>query len=138
MKFCFNCNHVTIGEPLFCNSCGRSFNVKLCPRLHTNPRNSEACSQCGSRELSTPQPKVPVGMRILMFLLTLLPGFVLTVLTLGLILAILANPDMLVLLALLMLPLAVLAWMWGKVPIAVRKLIYRLLQRKRRDEERRR
>lgn len=136
MKFCFNCNHVTAGDPLFCNSCGRSFNVKLCPRLHVNPRNAEACSQCGSRELSTPQPKVPVGMRFLMFLLTLVPGLVLTVLTMGLAIAILSNPDALVFLALMTLPLAVVAWMWSKVPMVIRKLVYRLLQRKRRDERR--
>ncbi len=136
MRYCFNCNHVTAGEPLFCNSCGRSYDVKLCPRLHLNPRNSEACSQCGSREFSTPQPKVPIGLRFLTFSLTLLPGIVLTALTFGLIVAILSQPDMLVLLALMTLPLAVLVWMWTKVPLAIRKLIYRLLQSKRSREDR--
>ncbi len=55
MRYCFSCRHITSDKPLFCNHCGRSYNVKLCPRLHVNPRRAEACSQCGSRELSTPQ-----------------------------------------------------------------------------------
>src|ERR1700738_624453 len=59
MKYCYNCNRATIREPLFCNFCGRSYNIKLCPKLHVNPRNAEPCSHCGSRELSLPQPKVP-------------------------------------------------------------------------------
>jgi len=134
MKYCFNCNHVTAGEPLFCNSCGRSYAVKLCPRLHVNPRNSEACSQCGSRELSTPQPKVPIGLRFLTFLLTLLPGIVLMALAFGFIVAILSRPDMLVLLALMTLALAVLVWMWMQVPLSVRKVIYWLVRRKRKDD----
>jgi hypothetical protein len=58
MKYCHHCGRLTSGEPMFCQFCGRSYDVKLCPRLHANPRWAEVCSQCGSRELSTPQPKV--------------------------------------------------------------------------------
>ena len=64
MKYCYECGRVTAGEPLFCQFCGRTYNVKLCPRLHVNPRFAEVCSQCGSRDLSTPQPKVSVWWRI--------------------------------------------------------------------------
>jgi hypothetical protein len=60
MKYCYACGHRTEGEPLFCNSCGRSYDVKLCPKLHVNPRTAEACSRCGSRDLSVPQPKIPI------------------------------------------------------------------------------
>src|SRR2546427_7721468 len=67
MKYCYECGCTTAGEPLFCNFCGRSYAAKLCPKLHVNPRLAEACSQCGSRDLSTPQPKVPVRWRILAF-----------------------------------------------------------------------
>ena len=74
MKYCYNCNRVTIGEPLFCNFCGRSYNIKLCPKLHVNPRYAEACSHCGIRELSTPQPKVPFWATILLFFMSLIPG----------------------------------------------------------------
>ena len=68
MKYCYECGCTTAGEPLFCNYCGRSYDVKLCPKLHVNPRLAEACSQCGSRDLSTPQPKVPLRWRIFAFL----------------------------------------------------------------------
>jgi DNA-directed RNA polymerase subunit RPC12/RpoP len=60
MKYCYHCGHTTARKPLFCNSCGRTYDVKLCPKLHVNPRLANACSSCGSRLLSTPQPKVPV------------------------------------------------------------------------------
>ena len=63
MKFCYECGRITGGEPLFCNFCGRSYDVKLCPKLHANPRFAEACSRCGSRDLSIPQPKVPFAFR---------------------------------------------------------------------------
>src|SRR4029077_19548441 len=77
MKFCYACGHTTGGEPLFCNSCGCSFDVKLCPKLHVNPRLAEACSQCGSRDLSVPQPKVPTIWRFLAMLAQAISGLVL-------------------------------------------------------------
>jgi hypothetical protein len=48
---------MTPGEPLFCNFCGRSYDGKLCPRLHPNTRVAQVCSQCGSQDLSIPQPQ---------------------------------------------------------------------------------
>ena len=83
MKYCYNCNRVTIGEPLFCNFCGRSYDIKLCHKLHVNPRYAEACSHCGSRELSTPQPKVPFWATILLFFLSLVPGLLLAILSIA-------------------------------------------------------
>src|SRR5216684_3959120 len=68
MKYCYECGSTTAGEPLFCNYCGRSYDVKLCSKLHMNPRLAEACSQCGSRDLSTPQPNVPLRWHIFAFL----------------------------------------------------------------------
>lgn len=55
MKYCFSCRRVTGGKPFFCNHCGRSYESKFCSRLHKNPRSAQACSQCGSRDLSMPQ-----------------------------------------------------------------------------------
>jgi hypothetical protein len=83
MKYCYACGHTTGGEPLFCNSCGCSYDVKLCPKLHLNPRFAEACSQCGSRDLSTPQPRVPWRWRLLAFLAQFLSGILLGLLTLS-------------------------------------------------------
>src|SRR5262249_10351879 len=85
-KYCYNCNRNTVGEPLFCNFCGRSYDVKLCPKLHLNPRYAEACSLCGSRELSIPQPTVPFWARLLLVVLILVPGVFLSVLSVVLIL----------------------------------------------------
>lgn len=57
MRYCSNCKKLTAGRPPFCNHCGRSYGVRLCPRGHKNPRAAEACSTCGSMELSTPAPQ---------------------------------------------------------------------------------
>ena len=75
MKYCYNCGHMTPGDPLFCNVCGRSYDVKLCPRMHVNPRGAQVCSQCGNRELSTPQPKIPMSLRLLAIVVRLVSGF---------------------------------------------------------------
>jgi len=65
MRFCNNCKRLSPGKDLFCSGCGSTYDVKLCPRLHVNPRAALLCSQCGSRELSTPQPKLPVLVRLI-------------------------------------------------------------------------
>jgi RNA polymerase subunit RPABC4/transcription elongation factor Spt4 len=138
MKCCYNCGRITPGEPLFCNSCGRSYNVKLCPRLHPNPRNAEACSQCGSRDLSTPQPRVPFSVRLAAFFLSLLPGLILTLLSVLavalLVRALFESPNLLLALVFLGVALGILWWMWEQVPLWFRKAIRRLLQRKRKGE----
>lgn len=54
MRFCRNCRKFTAGRPAYCQFCARSYGVKLCPRGHRNPRAANACSECGSKELSTP------------------------------------------------------------------------------------
>src|SRR2546421_1399524 len=81
MRLCNQCHQLTAGEPLFCNFCGRSYNLKLCPHRHTNPRNAEICSQCGSRELSAPHPRVPIWLSALLALLSVLPGLLLLTVT---------------------------------------------------------
>lgn len=135
MKYCFNCNRITAGTPLFCNFCGRSYNVKLCPRHHVNPRIAEACSQCGSRDLSTPQPKVPLWVPILEFLLSLIPGVVLAVFSVVasvlVIRHVLQDPHLLFALIILGCALGVLWWIWSQLPHWFRSAIYRMLKRKR-------
>jgi len=68
---------------MFCNFCGASYSVKICPRQHINPRSAEACSQCGSHDLSQPQPKVPLLLKPLLALLGIAPGILLLVLLIG-------------------------------------------------------
>lgn len=141
MRYCYQCNQITPGEPLFCNGCGRSYNVKLCPRLHANPRHAQACAQCGSRDLSTPQPRVPLWTHLLQFLLSLVPGLVLGILTVGAVIAflnfLLNRPGMLASLLPFGLALAILWWMWAQIPAWFRKAVYRMLLRKRRGNGRR-
>src|ERR1700682_1093588 len=135
MKHCSNCNRITIGdEPLFCNFCGRSYNVKLCSRLHLNPRHAEVCSQCGSRDLSTPQPRVPLWVNGLLFLVSLLPGVLLVFLSITVVLffihELLTNPRVQCVFILLFIALGILWWIWTQLPLWFRKTIYPMLQRK--------
>ena len=133
MKHCYNCDRATIGKPLFCNFCGRSYDVKLCPRLHVNPRGTRVCSKCGTSELTTPQPRVPFGARILLFLLALVPGLILCIISIGLVIfffdRFLFSRDMLVGLAAIDFILGALWWGWTEIPLYFRKTIYRWLQK---------
>jgi hypothetical protein len=135
MKYCYNCDHITPGEPLFCNSCGRSYDVKLCPRHHPNPRHAEICSRCGSRDLSTPQPRVPWWAPVAEFLLSVIPGAFLGVITLavaaGVIMTIVQNPGMVIAGLLLFIPIGILWGMWSELPNWFRSGVYRLLKRRR-------
>lgn len=139
MMYCYNCGKFTTGEAFYCNFCGRSYDVKLCPRLHPNPRSAEVCSQCGTRDLSTPQPKIPLRLRVLSFLVFLLGGAAAAFLALSfaswLLAEFLAHQD--VQRALLSLGfLAVALWfLWTALPMWFRKFVYRLLRRRRRSRE---
>jgi RNA polymerase subunit RPABC4/transcription elongation factor Spt4 len=131
MRYCYNCNRITNGEPLFCQFCGRSYSVKLCPRLHKNPRNAQICSQCGSRELSTPAPKAPLWIAAAAYLATVIPGILLVLISIlflgALIHQLLTNPRILLGFAFLALALTVLWAMWTKLPLAVRQFIRRMI-----------
>jgi hypothetical protein len=135
MKYCFNCDLLTAGEPLFCNYCGRSYDVKLCPRMHPNPRSAEACSRCGSRDLSTPQPRRPLWAPFLQFILSLIPGVFLTLASVTVVLffltQVLLNSNVLLPLIMLGIALTILWSMWAQIPQWFRKAIYLMLERKR-------
>lgn len=79
MRYCSNCHHTTAGEPLFCSGCGATYDVRLCPRLHVNSRRAQVCTQCGSRDLSEPQPPTPFFTGWRHQWLTLWPGLLLEV-----------------------------------------------------------
>jgi RNA polymerase subunit RPABC4/transcription elongation factor Spt4 len=93
MKYCYQCGKMTAGEPLYCGTCGRTYDVKLCPRAHVNPRGAEVCSQCGSRELSTPQPKIPMSWRLLALLTRLGLGILLFYVSLCFLIAVIRTPE---------------------------------------------
>jgi hypothetical protein len=136
MKFCYQCAKITPGEPLFCSSCGRSYDVKLCPRLHANSRSADACSQCGSRELSTPQPRVSVWWKVLEFLAKVAFGIVLVYLSLAGLVALLTTPQFQNALIVFGVCMGLLWWLWSLLPEWFRKLVHRSLRRKERNHER--
>src|SRR5437899_2206481 len=133
MKYCYHCDRVTIGEPLFCNFCGRSYDVKLCPKLHANRRGTRICSKCGSAELSTPQPRVPFWARIALFMITLIFGILFSLISIGLVIfffsRFLLSHDMILGLAATGSVLFALWWGWAQIPAYFRKTMHRWLQR---------
>lgn len=140
MKYCYHCGRISAGDPLFCNTCGRSFDKKLCPRLHPNPRSAEICSRCGSRELSTPQPKVSFGWRILEFFARMALGAFLMIFGILLLYEFVADalgsPAVQGGLVVIFLCFIVLAWMWGKLPEFMRTFIRKQLRKRRERHER--
>jgi len=135
MKYCYQCGKMTAGEALFCGTCGRSYDVKLCPRLHQNPRGAEVCSKCGSRELSTPQPKIPMGWRLLAILVRLGIGIMLFYASLCLVIALIRTPEVQRALVALGVLLSGLWWLWSKLPDWFQELIRALWKRKEDKDE---
>ena len=131
MRYCHNCGRVTTGKPSFCQFCGRTYNVKLCPKHHPNPRNAVVCSECGSRELTVPAPKIPLWLRPFFFLLTILPGILLIGASILFVFAfvrqLVTNPNMLLQMMLIGLMLG-LAWLiYMQLPGFVRQLIHKII-----------
>jgi len=133
MRYCFHCSRVTLGEPRFCNFCGRTYDLKLCHRLHENSREAEVCAECGSRDLTLPQPKLSFWLRPLLFLLSLLPGFFLIFLTAGFFLiyvyVLFSRPDLLFRCMLLSLVLGLLWLVYIELPGRVRHAIGKRMRR---------
>lgn len=138
MRYCNHCYRITTGQPLFCNYCGRSYDLKLCPSRHLNPRSAEICSQCGSRELSTPHPRVPLWLAPVSFLLSMFPGLLLFLLTLmfliGFFQVLLTNQQVQTQFVLIGLFLIALWYLYIHLPAFVRRFISRLFSRSHRDD----
>ena len=122
MRYCNHCLRITGGNPLFCTFCGRSYDQRLCPQRHPNPRHAEVCSLCGSRQLSTPHPKASLWRRALGFLLWLAPGMLLVAVSAlfltGLVNAVPAGIDPL---RAMVAGLGLAASWWAYLELAVRK-----------------
>ena len=59
MRFCPHCHRLNPGRPVICHYCGRTWQVRLCPRGHENPPDSQFCGICGSADLSETAGPVP-------------------------------------------------------------------------------
>jgi hypothetical protein len=116
MKFCNKCGKMTAGEAQYCGTCGCTYDVKLCPRQHVNPRGAEVCSKCGSRELSTPQPKIPIILQFLALMARLILGLLLFYATLSLFIALVKSPQVQQLFMACGGLLAILWFLWSKLP----------------------
>jgi RNA polymerase subunit RPABC4/transcription elongation factor Spt4 len=123
MRYCYECGRITAGEPLFCNQCGRTYDVKLCPRLHQNPRGAEICSQCGSRDLSTPQPKIPMSWRLLALVIQLGLGLLFFYISLTLLVDLLRTPQFQELLVFTGVIVSGLMWVYSKLPGWLQKVL---------------
>jgi ribosomal protein L40E len=126
---------MTAGEPLFCGTCGRTYDVKLCPRLHVNPRSAEVCSKCGSRELSTPQPRIPMSLRLLALMIRLGLGLLLFYASLCLLIAILRTREVQQALVAFGLLLAGLWWLWSKLPDWFREALRSFWKSRRHNDD---
>lgn len=135
MRYCFSCRRLTAGAPLFCSHCGNTYDVRLCPRLHVSPRTARVCSQCGSHDLSTPQPRRSLISHAAYALLARLPGIVLLLLSIWLLLAfvsqLLTNQQVQAELFALLLMLGVGWWAYTQLPAPIRQGVSRLVRRRR-------
>ena len=138
MHYCNHCHRITPGEPLFCNFCGRSYDSKLCPARHPNPRNAEICSQCGSRDLSTPHRHVSFWLAALIRLLFALPGILLLSITVlffvAFVDALATNQQLLQQAMTVGLMLAFLWYLYLRLPHFLRRFISKLFSRSKGDD----
>jgi RNA polymerase subunit RPABC4/transcription elongation factor Spt4 len=134
MKLCFSCGRLTSGVPAYCHYCGKTYNVRLCSRGHINPRSANVCSQCGSKELSTPQRKIPFLLKPLIFLLSHLTGFLLIGLLVGFlgffVYRLVLDPNGLLPLMCIGFFLGLLLLVWMSLPNFIRSPIRWLFRRK--------
>jgi len=90
--------------------------------------------------LSTPQPNVPFWVRLVVFLLSLVPGFILIILSFAVVVlllkAIFESPRMLLAIVFLSIAAGTLSWIWSELPLWFRKAIHRILMRKQNGEGR--
>jgi len=138
MRYCPQCHRLTAADPLYCSHCGSTYDAKLCPARHLNPRNAEVCAQCGSRDLSTPAPPLPLWLRPLLFILSLAPGVILALLLMmvgfGIVHEIATNSQVQGQLVILFLLLALLWWIYIHLPHFIQKALRSLWPNKKKDK----
>ena len=138
MRYCPQCHRLTTGEPLYCNHCGATYDAKLCPARHLNPRNAEVCAQCGSRDLTTPAPRLALWLRPVLFGLSLLPGIILALLlvmvAVGILNGIATSARLQGQLVVLFLLLAFLWWIYIHLPKFIQNALRSLWQTKKKDK----
>ena len=138
MRYCPQCHRLTTGDPLYCNHCGSTYDAKLCPARHLNPRNAEVCAQCGSRDLSTPAPRLRLWLRPVLFGLSLFPGVLLALLlimvAIGIVSEVLTNGQIQGQLLVVLLLLVLLWWCYIHLPKFIQQALRSLWPSKKKDK----
>ena len=138
MRYCHNCHKTTTGEPLFCHSCGGTYDAKLCPGRHINPRWAVVCSQCGSRDLSSPAPPVPWWLKALLLTASLLPVLLLLLLlalaVVGIFHELLTNQTIQSQLVATIAVLVLLWWLFLQLPHFVQNMFRSLWHKPKKDK----
>jgi len=130
MKYCYQCGRISEGDPPYCRTCGRSYDVRLCSRLHANSRDAEFCAQCGSRDLSTCQPKIPLGWQLLALLARLGLWLLFVYTSLSVLIALLRTPEVQQLLVYIGIVLGGAYCLYTKLPTWLQALLRSLWKRK--------
>src|SRR5262245_9386850 len=124
MRYCTNCRRLSAGHPPFCTRCGRTYNVRLCPRQHVNSRRADVCSQCGSRDLTQPAPRAHLADHLVAWTWSVLPVVLLIVLAsvvvLAMVNAVLTDAQVQGQVVGIVLLVGLGWWAWHQLPGAVR------------------
>lgn len=138
MRYCHNCHKTTTGDPLFCHSCGATYDAKLCPARHINPRWAQVCSQCGSRDLSTPAPPRPWWLKPLLLMASLIPGVFLVLLlvlaVVGIFRELIVNQAIQAHLVAAVLILALVWWLYVQLPHFIQNMFRSLWRKPKKDK----
>lgn len=60
MRYCPYCHRLSLGQPLYCRFCSRSYDVRICRSCHSvNDLDVLVCGNCGGRDFSEPAGSSP-------------------------------------------------------------------------------
>jgi len=125
MRRCNYCFRYAVGDPLYCPTCGRSYDARICSRGHLNSRTTQFCTACGSSEFSTPAPPETALGWVSRWVLQLFVGVCVGILIIAAVGSILVHIDWNALtepLVSLMLMVGVLYWLTTLLPGPIRKV----------------
>ena len=61
MRLCLSCYRLWPRGAVYCGTCARSFEGRLCPARHISPAGARACIHCGATELTETVASLPLG-----------------------------------------------------------------------------
>lgn len=125
MKYCAHCKRLNFGDPVFCQYCSHSFNVRICRGCgHMNPIDALSCRRCGRTNLSEPSGSSSVW-PLVKFLVKILFWPLVIIMAFSLVKAMLANLQAF---APLIIMVGLFALTYSFLPEIVKKLIRGMLK----------